>query len=333
MEYRILGRTGLRVSRLGFGGIPIQRVEQAVASDMLALCREAGINFIDSARGYTDSEEKIGIAIAGHRDSFYLASKSTRRDYAGFWSDIHLSLLSLRTDHLDLYQLHMVNSQEIWQSVCGKNGALAALQKARRDGLVRFIGISSHNNAALMEIIRTGVFDTVQVPFNAVEQQFTGSLNLSLELGMGSIAMKPLGGGALENTALALRYLIATDVSTIIPGMDSVEQVRQNTAAVDQGPLSAAEWQELSNEAQSLGDDFCRRCEYCLPCPQNIRIPSVFVLERYARRYGLADWARERYNGLPSGVAACTECRLCEGRCPYHLPIREKLKKAGLALI
>lgn len=329
MEYRTLGRTGLKVSRLGFGGIPIQRTTQQVANEMFAVCRDIGVNFIDTARGYGDSEEKIGKAIEGYRQSFYLASKSPRRDADGFTQDLETCLRLLKTDYVDLYQLHMVSSMEVWEQCIASKGALEAALRAKEKGLIRHIGITSHNNEVLKHMLRTNAFDTAQFPLNVVESQFKESMDLAHDLNMGTIAMKPLAGGSFARADLALRYLVTSDVTTIIPGMDTVEQIHENYRAMMQGELSEAELEELLTDARALGDAFCRRCEYCLPCPANIRIPSVFILEGYVSRYGLIDWARERYWGLPAQADACSECGLCEERCPYKLPIREKMKQAA----
>lgn len=328
MQYKTLGRTGLKVSRLGFGGIPIQRINQEEVNSIFAVCRELGINFIDTARGYTDSEEKIGKAIAGNRDQFCLASKSLHRSAAGLRDDLETCLSLLKTDYIDLYQLHNVSTLGMWEQAQAPGGALEAALKAQQQGLIRFIGISSHNNEVMQHMIKTDVFDTAQFPFNVVESQFVESLNEANKHNMGTIAMKPLAGGSFLKPNLALRYLFGQDITTAIVGMDSVEQVRENYAALIQGSLKAAELAELEAEANTLGNDFCRRCEYCLPCPQNIRIPQVFILEGYVSRYGLVDWARERYWSLPAQSDACEECGLCESRCPYKLQIRDKLKKA-----
>jgi len=326
MQYRPLGLTGLLVSRLGLGGIPIQRTTQAVADEMLATCQDLGINFIDTARGYRDSEEKIGKALKSRRSSFYLASKSARRDAAGFRQDLELGLKLLQTDYIDIYQLHMVSALDVWEQVQAKDGALSALLAARKEGLVRYIGVTSHNNDVLEEIIKSKLFDTAQFPLNIVESQFVGSLTLSKELRLGTIAMKPLAGGALQRADLALRYLLSSDIDTLIPGMDTVEQLYANYEALKRGVLSPEELAELTLEAKALGEDFCRRCEYCLPCPQGIRIPTLFILEGYTNRYGLQEWARERYAGMPARADDCSECGLCEQRCPYGLQVRRKLK-------
>jgi len=329
MEYKKLGKTEMSVSRIGLGGIPIQRVTDQVAEDMLSACYELGINFIDTARGYRDSEEKIGRALGAKRPYFYLASKSARRDALGFRDELEQSLRHLRTDYIDLYQLHMVSAFDVWAQVAASDGALTALLAAKQEGLVRFVGVTSHNNDVLESMIESNLFDTAQFPLNVVESQFKGSLCKARELNLGTIAMKPMAGGALQAADLALRFLLESEVDTMIPGMDSVEQVYQNCASLQRGRLSAQELGELRAEAKSLGEDFCRRCEYCLPCPKGIRIPTLFILEGYANRYGLSEWARERYFGMPSSADDCMECGLCEERCPYKVGIREKLKRTA----
>ena len=332
MEYKEFGRTGLKVSRLGFGGIPIQRVTQAEANDILAACVDQGVNFFDTARGYGDSEEKLGIALAGKRQGIILASKSPQRDGIGFRRDLETCLKLLRTDYIDLYQLHMVSAPEVWEQVTAPKGALHALQQAQQEGLVRFVGVSSHSNDMLMKMVSTELFDSIQFPFNVVEQQFLPSLKRALELNIGTIAMKPLAGGSYVRSDLALRFIAQSGTHTMISGMDKLEQVVANVAAVTAGPLEAQEVAILAEEAKLLGEDFCRRCDYCKPCPVDIPISSIFILEGYVSRYGLASWARERYKGLTAHGNDCTQCGLCESRCPYTLAIRDKLAKAHEAL-
>jgi predicted aldo/keto reductase-like oxidoreductase len=332
MHYTTLGRTGLKVSRLGFGGIPIQRVGSQEATEIIHSCLWEGINFFDTARGYGDSETKLGQALLGKRHQAILASKSPSRDGAGLRKDLEACLRELKTDYVDLYQLHNVASPEAWEAVCAKDGALAELLSARDKGLVRYVGISSHSNELLIQMQNTEIFDSIQFPFNVVEQQFVPSLERAVELNLGRIVMKPLAGGSFADASLAIRYALEAPVSVIIPGVDSVEQVRANVAAVVAGPLSVAERERVLAEADALGQEFCRRCDYCQPCPSGVPISTIFILEGYVRRYGLADWAQTRYDALPVDGADCVECGICESRCPCHLAIRDKLKAADQAL-
>lgn len=329
MEYRELGKTGLRVSLVGFGGIPIQRVDMAAAGEILVQATAQGINFIDTARGYTDSEVKIGQFLKDRRSDCLIATKSMARTAEAMARDIDVSRQNLQTDMIDLYQLHNVKDEATLAQVLAPGGAMTALKKARQAGKIRFIGITSHLPGALVKAIRTGEFDTVQFPYNLVEREAEQLLLAEArERQVGTIIMKPLAGGAFKNAELALRWLLNQPVTTIIPGMDSVEQVRQNAALGDQSrPLTEEEVRQLAEEIKGMGQRFCRRCEYCLPCPAEIDIPTMFLLNGYYTRYGLQTWARERYRGLAVGVDACLDCGECEEKCPYQLPIRQMLQE------
>lgn len=328
MEYRLLGNTGLKVSLMGFGGIPIQRVSSAEAVQIINIGLEQGINFIDTARAYTDSECKIGLALKNKRDNVVLATKSLARSKEKMQADIDISLRNLDTDYIDLYQCHNIRSQEEFNAVMAPGGAMEALEEAKKAGKVRYIGVTGHIIATLQEIIETGLFATLQVPYNFIERSPEELLlPTARKLGMGIIVMKPLAGGAYSRPDLALRFLLHKDISTIIPGVDSCEQVIQNTElAKSRHPLMESEVEYLTKEAQKVGNRFCRRCEYCKPCPQGIDIPACFLIEGYFTRYNLTDWAKVRYESLSVKADACEECGLCETRCPYNLPIREMLK-------
>ncbi|MCR4441652.1 MAG: aldo/keto reductase [Peptococcaceae bacterium] len=330
MEYKFLGRTKLRVSLVGFGGIPIQRVSEKEAARVIQAAIDKGINFFDSARGYTDSENKIGLGIKGKRDGLVLATKTMVRSHDKMKDEIDRSLKALAVEYIDLYQCHNVRSREDIEKITAPGGALEALHKAREAGKIRFIGLSGHRPPVIMEAIKTGAFDTIQVPYNFIERQVEEELlPLARREQLGIIVMKPLAGGAFSRPDLALRFLLAADVSTIIPGMDSLEQVEQNAAlAARPEPLEQPELEYLLKEAKEVGNRFCRRCDYCKPCPQGIDIATHFVLHSYYRRYGMPDWAKDRYRKLPVNAGACQDCGLCESRCPYSLPVREMLKEA-----
>lgn len=330
LQKRRLGKTELQVTAIGFGGIPIQRLSETEAVNVVRTAVEQGINFIDTARGYTTSEERIGLALAGGlRDQVYLASKTMSRDAAGFRRDIEISLRYMRTDYLDLYQFHNVRSSEAWQKIIGPGGALEAALRAKEEGLIRHIGVTGHVCEVLLEVIENEHIETVQVPFNPVEAKPLEQLfPRALELDLGIIAMKPLAGGAINRADLALRWILQHQVAVAIPGSGSLTELEQNLAVgADLRPLTVAEEAELSEITGKLDDDFCRRCEYCLPCPNQIDIPTMFLFEGYVTRYNLKDWAAGRYAALEVKADACEECGICEGRCPYGLPIREKLKR------
>jgi predicted aldo/keto reductase-like oxidoreductase len=331
MKYRRLGRTDLQVSIVGFGGIPIQRIDASSAEKIVNHAIELGINFFDTARGYTDSEEKLGAALKKHRDQVIIATKSMARDKKGMAEDIERSLRTLDVDYIDLYQLHNVKDQGALEQVMGADGALAALKEAKEKGKIKHIGVTGHIKDTLLEILQTGEMETVQFPFNPVETDGAQELfELAEKMDIGVIAMKPMAGGALTSAKLTLRFILEHPVSVAIPGMDSLEQVEENAAVGnDPRPLSDTEKEELARIVAKLGTSFCRRCEYCLPCQQGIDIPSVFLFDGYYTRYDLKDWAKQRYQAMDVKPDSCLECGECEDRCPYNLPIRKMLKEAG----
>jgi len=328
MEQRTLGKTGLKVTMLGFGGIPIQRVPGPEAHKIIETCIEEGINFFDTARAYTDSEEKIGRAIRGKRGKVVLASKSMVRSAEKMAAEIDDSLKALGTEYIDLYQCHNVNKEEELNQILAPQGAVEALLKAQQAGKIGHIGITSHRVEPLLAAMNTGAFATIQLPYNFIERSPEEEvLPVARELGLGIIVMKPLAGGAFAKPDLALKFFLDKQVSSIIPGIDSLAQLEQNLGVVRSGqPLDGEELEYLTLEAERIGERFCRRCEYCQPCPQGIEIARCLIFHSYFERYGLQELAIERYRMMKQ-ASDCVECGLCESRCPYGLPIREMLKK------
>lgn len=330
MEYVTLGKTGLRVSRVGFGGIPIQRITREECSALFDSVVEAGINYIDTARAYTVSEAYLGEALRGRRDQFILATKSMARTRETMAEDIETSLRNLQTDYIDLYQIHNPNDAQL-NAVLAPGGAMEALREAKAAGKIGHIGLTAHAKSVFERALEIEEIETVMFPYNAVERQGEDLIARCKDKNVGFIAMKPMAGGAIEDADLAMRYIVSNpDVTVVIPGMYCKEEVAQNVAAAQNTePLSAQERESADAILARLGEHFCRRCNYCAPCAVGISIPSVFLFEGYLSRYGLGDWARERYATLGVKASACIECGACESRCPYHLPIRQMLKESA----
>ena len=327
MEYRALGRTGLQISPMGLGGIPVQRIDAEGTKQLLQKLVVAGVNYIDTARGYTVSEEYIGYGLEGIRDKFVLATKSMARTREAMAADIDISLKNLRTDYIDLYQVHNPGPKDL-ETVIAPGGALEALLEARQAGKIGHIGITLHSADMFQKALELSWVETIMFPYNLVETQGEDLIRICGQKGIGFIAMKPLAGGAIEDATLALRFIGQnSNVSVVIPGMAEEKELQQNLAAVaDTAPLSLEEKQKINQIRSTLGTQFCRRCNYCAPCPMGIGIPGIFVLEGYFSRYNLQDWAMTRYNGTPVKASACIGCGACEARCPYQLPIRKMLK-------
>lgn len=330
MEYVTLGKTGLRVSRVGFGGIPIQRIDAEAAKKLLDAVEAAGINYIDSARGYTVSEELIGQAIEGRRDKFVLATKTMARDKEGMAKDIETSLRNFRTDYIDLYQVHNPSLQQLEQ-ICAPGGALEALTEARAAGKIGHLGLTAHKPEVFQRALELPWVETVMFPYNIVETQATELMERAKAQNVGFINMKSLAGGAIEDARLAIRFAAANpNVSVVLPGMYAPQEVAENVAAAgDTSPLTPEETERVEALRRELGTSFCRRCGYCAPCTVGIDIPNSFLFHGYLQRYGLADWARGRYEALTAHASDCVECGACEERCPYQLPIRDMLKRVA----
>lgn len=327
MEYRILGKTGLKVSALGFGGIPIQRIDSKGTKELMHRAMEAGINYIDSARGYTVSEAFLGEALEGIRDRFIIATKSMARDRESMARDVEISLNNFRTDYIDLYQIHNPDEAQL-QQVCAPGGALEALIEARDAGKIGHIGITLHSADVFRQALELPWVETIMFPYNIVETQGEELIAACAQRNIGFICMKPLAGGALDDAALAMRFIAANpNVTVTIPGMAQISELEQNVAAFcDPSPLTEAEQEKIRQIRRELGTNFCRRCNYCAPCSAGIGIPSVFVAEGYYTRYHLESYAISKYQSSGAPASSCIDCGLCEQRCPYHLPIRQMLK-------
>lgn len=326
-----LGRTELDVYSLGLGGIPLMRLSEAGARAVIAAAVAGGINFADTAEGYRESEARLAAALQPDREGFIIASKSMERSAPGMARAIDQSLGRLKTGHVDIYQVHSIKDEASLAAVLAPGGALEALKDARDRGRVRFIGISGHRPAVLKAALETGEFDTVQVAINPVDREAEQELlPYAREHDIGIIAMKPVCGGTLDEPALGIRFCLNSAADVVLVGMKSAAEVEQNLqTARDFAPLSAAEEETLLFDVSQLGEQFCRQCGYCVPCPSSVPIPKILWLDNYHRRYGERDpWTEEDYGVLPVNATACQECGECEQKCPYDLPIRAMLKDA-----
>ena len=325
-----LGKTDLMVTKTAFGALPIQRISVDDAVKLVRRAYEGGINYFDTANMYSDSEEKIGEALHDVRQNIVISTKSGGKDKATVQAHIENSLRMLKTDYIDLYQVHNPNMAQLEQ-VLAQGGALEALLEAKEQGKIGHIGLTAHSVEVFEKALELPWVETIMFPYNIVETQGEALIKKCAEKNIGFVDMKPLAGGAIEDAALAMRFLVSNpDVTVVIPGMADPKEVEVNlSAAENTAPLSADELEKVAEVRQTLGTQFCRRCNYCAPCTVGINIPSVFLFQGYLDRYGLADWAKDRYGAMAVKASACVQCGACEPRCPYGLPIRQMLKEAA----
>jgi len=356
MERRKLGRTGLKVSVIGFGGIPFDRMAPELCQTILGRGIEAGINVIETAQGYGGSQEHIGTALAelGMRDHVILASKSAAKSHKKLVMAINDSLRLLGVEAIDLYQIHGVSLSVKDMKNRINAGVLRALDEAKEAGKIRFTGVTGHDLETVRFAMESYAFDTVQVAYNlgasAPEETI---FPLAAERGAAVLAMKPLAGGFLVppkvdgprtpgakamTAALALQYVLSNPlVSCALVGMSSAEELDENVAAA-QGlrTLAESEREAMAKHAvEIVGTDFCRCCNYCAPCAKhgfNLVPSEILRLAGWALSYGLDEWAKQRYAERRTKADACEACGTCESKCPYGVPIVERLAEAHRVL-
>ena len=333
MLKRTMGKTGLLASVVSFGGIPIQRSDAENTCEVVDALLEKGVNYIDTARGYTVSEGFLGKALEGRRDKFILATKSMVRSYEGMKKEVDISLGNLKTDYIDIYQIHNIPLKD-FDEVFGPDGAYKALLEAKEMGKIGHIGATTHSADALRKLVEEegDKIETLMFPFNIIENQGEEILRAAREKGIATIAMKPLAGGNIDDVDLAIRYILSKDcIDIVIPGMGDRHEVEADVCPAEGEFNFTSEDEKKAEEIKAkLGTTFCRRCGYCAPCTVGINIPSNFLFDNYLRHYeGLQEWAKGRYDSLDKHASDCIECGACETRCPYDLPIRDMLKRVA----
>jgi uncharacterized protein len=333
MRYREFGSMGYRVSALGFGAMNLPGVPYEQAEAALNYALDQGINYIDTAAAYRNSEEIIGQAIAHRRKDYFLATKTNKRDYEAAKSEIERSLERLQTGYVDLLQIHYVNYPSDYKTAMAEDGAYQAALEAKRKGLVRHIGISGHRPELLARWVQSGSFDQVLFHLN-LGQPFAAHdlIPVLKDRNIGRVAMKPLSGGFFQPVERALRYPYSQDVHVVLSGMTNVDEVRQNLVAFREEVVEE-ERTELEELAARLGEHNCRRCNYCT-CPIGIKIPDVMISSKLREVSGLLPKGDGFYQGQKDKLLSCAEyepCRetpLCEEKCPYHLPMAQVVRES-----
>jgi predicted aldo/keto reductase-like oxidoreductase len=324
------GKTGLMVSRVALGGIPIMRLSKTDAAQLVRQTIDMGINFIDTAHVYVDSEEKIGEGIRGiKREDIIIASKSPANDKKTFNEHLDLSLKRLGVDYIDIYQLHNIGSEERYDAVFAPGGAFEGLCEAVKAGKVRFPAFSSHSLPLTLELMKSGKFVSVQFPFNYIDNAAeVEAIPLAKELDMGFIAMKPMGGGLLDNAGLSFRYLLRYANIIPDPGIERIEEIREIAAIINENrPLTDTDEKEIEKQRAEFGPSWCHRCDYCQPCPQGIPISTALSAKSSRKRFS-PERFRSMIGPAIEKAKTCRECGVCITRCPYHLEIPRLLRES-----
>lgn len=326
MQKVILGKTKLEVSKNGFGALPIQRISKKDSVYLLQKAFYNGINYFDTARWYTDSEEKLGAAFEFIRDKIIISTKTGAVDAEGFWKDLDTSLSLLKTDYIDIYQFH---NPAFCPRPDDKTGLYEAMLKAKKDGKIRFIGITNHRHTVAREAIDSGLYDTMQFPFcylaSATDMEI---VNMCRENNMGFIAMKALSGGLINDSALAYAYLSQFDHVAPIWGVQKESELDEFLSYNINPPALTEEMQKkIEKDRAELSGEFCRGCGYCMPCPVGIEINNAARMSLLLRRAPKEGYLTKEWQEKMKKIDDCLHCNKCMGKCPYSLNTPELLKK------
>ena len=325
MKNITLGKTGITVPQNAFGALPIQRVTLGTAVHLLRSAYDGGMRFFDTARAYTDSEEKIGVAFEGMRDKVYIASKTQAKTVEKFWEDLETSLKMLKTDHLDLYQLHCV--PQCYKPGDG-TGLYEALVEAKKQGKVLHIGITAHKIGVAEEIVASGLYETLQFPFSYLATDRDIALVKSCkEAGMGFIAMKGLSGGLLTNSKACMAFMSQFEALPIW-GVQRESELAEWLRFFEEDAQMTDELQAVIDaDRKELLGDFCRGCGYCMPCTVGIQINQCARMSQMVRRAPSASWLNEYWQKEMAKIDECVDCGLCKTRGPYELDTPNLLRK------
>ncbi|MCR4684301.1 MAG: aldo/keto reductase [Lachnospiraceae bacterium] len=321
-----LGKTEITVNKDGFGALPIQRISTEDAAKLVRRAYESGMDFFDTARAYTDSEEKVGIALKDVRDKVIIATKTGAQNADGFWKDLETSLHNLQTDHVDIYQFH---NPPFCPKPGGEDGLYDAILAAKSQGKVRHIGITNHRLHVAKEAIASGLYETIQFPlcYLATEKDLE-IVELSRKADMGFIGMKSLSGGLITNVKAAAAFAAQFDNVVPIWGIQREKELDDFLAYIDEFPVIDDEIRSfIEQEKINLAGDFCRSCGYCLPCPMEIDIPQCARMSQLIRRAPSAGFLKPEWQEKMGKIRDCIGCGHCKSKCPYGLNTPELLKK------
>lgn len=326
MKTITLGSTGITTPQNAFGALPIQRDDFETASKILRRAYEGGMTFFDTARAYSDSEEKMGLALSDVRSKIHIATKTMAKTPDEIKSQIETSLKNLKTDYVDIYQFHCVD--QCYRPGDG-TGMYEVMEDLKRQGMIRHIGITAHKIGVAEEAVKSGLYETMQFPFSYISgQREIDLVNLCKEHNVGFIAMKGLAGGLITNSKAAYTYMTQFDNVVPIWGIQHMSELEQWLSFMENSPAYDDQMKAfVEQDKKSFGDDFCRGCGYCMPCPQGIIINNCARMSQLIRRSPSATWLSDYWQDAFKNIPNCTGCGACKKKCPYGLDIPNLLKK------
>ncbi|MDM7996589.1 MAG: aldo/keto reductase [Acidobacteriota bacterium] len=328
MKRMVLGKTGIEAARLAFGGIPIQRLSEREAIEIVVYSLEKGMDFIDTSRMYTTSETRIGKALKETSRKAAVATKSFGRSADAIRKDVDISLKELQLDYIDIYQCHGISSPEEYKRVTAPGGALEGLIQAKEQGLIGHIGITSHSLDLLEKIVDDGLFETIMVCFSFLEPAAKDKvIPKARAKGIGILAMKPFSGGVIEAPEAALKWVLSYPDILVLAGVEYKNLIDQNWRVFEGSwELNAEEDRRIREICAEYDKKFCRRCDYCLPCPAEVPIQFVLGARSILKRMGSGAMKTPMFANMLEKAAQCTVCGDCMSRCPYNLPIPDMIK-------
>lgn len=326
MKMVTLGSTGIQVVQNGFGALPIQRDSKEVAVKIVRRAYEGGMRFFDTARAYSDSEEKVGEALNDVRDNIYIATKTMAQTPEEFWKQLETSLQLLKTDYIDIYQFHCAN--QVYAPGDG-TGMYECMLEAKAQGKIRHIGITAHKIQIAFDAVESGLYETLQYPFSYLAAEREKELVAKCkEKNVGFIAMKGLAGGLINKSEAAMAFMTQYDNVLPIWGIQRETELEEWLSYMENTPSMTGEIKKyIEREQKELSGEFCRGCGYCMPCPKGIMINQCARMSLMLRRAPSASWLSENMQAEMKKIETCIDCRKCVSKCPYSLNTPELLKK------
>jgi len=330
MNYKILGKTKLKVSELAFGAIQFARLEEHDAINLVRYSYDCGINLFDTSHAYTNSEDLLGKALEGIRQDVYIVTRTLKRDKKGFLEDLETSLKRLKTDYIDIYLFHCVSKNEVFDALV-KSEAIEALISEKRKGKIRYIGFSCHSPDVIDRFYEVNDFAVLMIPLNFIVTEFVQKplLEKFKKNNIGLLAMKPFGGGRLENIELCFKFL--SQYTQVIPvaGMQSIEELNQNLSYVQSNKnLTDSDYKKIKRISKELGKKYCRGCDYCMPCEHGISIGDINFIKVYYKQLSSDEfWNCGLQEKIDYARKSCTGCGKCSKKCPFELDVPGLIKE------